>query len=69
MEEKNVSEQRAREGKQEKSMPFNRIFEWPTSPFTGHNCAISLLGGFTKSTTSSMALSSEEAKDSQTFGE
>ncbi|XXG54245.1 hypothetical protein AAC387_Pa03g2182 [Persea americana] len=69
VEEKNISEQRAREGKQEKSLPFNRIFEWPTSPFTGHNCAISLLGGFTKSTTSSMALSSEEAKDSQTFGE
>ncbi|XXG54265.1 hypothetical protein AAC387_Pa03g2194 [Persea americana] len=68
--EQNVAEQRACEGKQETSMQLNRIFEWPTSPSTRHNCAVSLLdGSFTKSTTSPMALSSEEVKDSQAFAE
>lgn len=50
-------------GSRETSMQLNRIFEWPTRPSTIHNCAVSLLHGFTKSTTSPMALSSEEAKE------
>ncbi|XXG54260.1 hypothetical protein AAC387_Pa03g2191 [Persea americana] len=70
VEEQNVDEQRASEGKQGTSMQFNRISESPTSPSRRQNFVVSLADGFTKSSAAlSMVLSSEEAKDSQTFAE